>query len=713
MEKLTGGSQETGAAVVVSENGKGSHLVEVETKDAAPIIDGSALRMPSADFWPLNSRQGTIEVASVNWYAAARLAYSCMRYRATKLIEPPIWVSDEQDGEESWVKGAHPIEELLQRPNPDMSMSDLLELTSLYLDSTTGCVWHKVRDGAGRPARLYPYSGDELKVESALDDDGLPRIFGKFTLTVAGGRKKVVGPDDVVYFRNANPGDLHSSLPPLHAALARLRIERQLEAGIGHGLRNAVRVGSSIKFPDGVTLTPAQIEEYQRLLLVGYTEAVNRAKAMVTGNATYQTHDLALDGLSGGVLTEENEVAVCSCFQVHPAVVGARVGLIHSSDKHNMDAVVDMFYDIMALPTWSRWEDTLTVSLLRDFDPNPRHFLRFDKTRVRALKEDLSDKALVVDKLRPELDLDERRALLGYPAATPEQRDEITASQTAANPFAGLGKALTGKSLPPFIESKVTDRETLWKLRDSSVRKQEAAWLVAATKQLAKDRRAALALADETLKPGKAAAPGVETKGPPFGADPESVRRLIAALAEKLDIENAWSSIAKTQTSATARRAVRNAAAEVGLSFDVLQPGLSKYVTEHAADLVQGVGDTTRSALKDALKAGLEAGEDIPALRKRIEESGAFAPSRAELIARTEATTVTNNAGVASLSNWAAENESTVEKSWLATQDARTREEHAAMDGETVRIDDVFSNGLAAPGEPNCRCSLTYAIAEE
>lgn len=697
----------------------------VEKKDSAPIIDGSALRIPAADFWPLDGKQGTIEVASTNWYAAARLAYSCMRYRATKLIEPPLWVSDEADGEESWVKGAHPIEELLQRPNPDMSMSDLLELTSLYLDSTTGCVWHKVRDNGNRVARLYPYSGDEFKVESGPDADGVPRLFGKFTLTTAGGRKKEVGPEEVVYFRNANPGDLHSSLPPLHAAMARLQIEKRLEAGISHGLRNVVRPGSSLKFPDGVNLTPEQIDQYKILLQAGYTEAVNRAKALVTGNATFQTHDLSLDGLAGGVLTEENEVAVCGCFQLHPAVVGTRAGLIHSSDKHNMDAVVDMFYDIMALPTWSRWEDTLTVSLLREFDPNPRRFLRFDKSRIRALKDDIGEKAKTVVDLREELDLDERRAILGYPEATPEQRAEIEGAQARRTPTAvavpgkfDTPRTAAAKAHAAPLLAKVSERETLWKLRDSSVRGQELAWELACERQLRKDQAAALELADEILKPAKAAAPAIGTKAPPpppppFSADPESIRKLIAALAEKLDIENAWGPVAKELTNGTARRAVRSAATEVGLSFDVLQPGLSKYVAEHAAELVQGIADTTRSALRDALKAGLEAGEGIPDLRKRIEESGAFAPSRAELIARTETTTVTNAAGRESLSNWAAENDAKVFKQWLATQDDRTREEHAAMDGEEVEIDRLFSNGLLAPGEPNCRCSLIYRIAED
>jgi SPP1 gp7 family putative phage head morphogenesis protein len=59
-----------------------------------------------------------------------------------------------------------------------------------------------------------------------------------------------------------------------------------------------------------------------------------------------------------------------------------------------------------------------------------------------------------------------------------------------------------------------------------------------------------------------------------------------------------------------------------------------------------------------------------------------------------------------------------IEKTWLATDDERTRESHMLMDGETVPYDEEFSNGLMYPadenGDPsevyNCRCTMTTNI---
>lgn len=59
-----------------------------------------------------------------------------------------------------------------------------------------------------------------------------------------------------------------------------------------------------------------------------------------------------------------------------------------------------------------------------------------------------------------------------------------------------------------------------------------------------------------------------------------------------------------------------------------------------------------------------------------------------------------------------------IEKTWLATNDERTRESHMLMDGETVPYDEEFSNELMYPGDENgdpsevynCRCTMTTNI---
>jgi len=61
-----------------------------------------------------------------------------------------------------------------------------------------------------------------------------------------------------------------------------------------------------------------------------------------------------------------------------------------------------------------------------------------------------------------------------------------------------------------------------------------------------------------------------------------------------------------------------------------------------------------------------------------------------------------------------------LKKQWMATLDARTRDSHAKLDGETVATDKKFSNGCRYPADPegrpaevyNCRCTMIAEIED-
>lgn len=54
-----------------------------------------------------------------------------------------------------------------------------------------------------------------------------------------------------------------------------------------------------------------------------------------------------------------------------------------------------------------------------------------------------------------------------------------------------------------------------------------------------------------------------------------------------------------------------------------------------------------------------------------------------------------------------------VRRTWVDSDDSRVRPEHRAMDGETIRFGDTYSNGQTVPGDTdyNCRCVERYWIA--
>lgn len=87
--------------------------------------------------------------------------------------------------------------------------------------------------------------------------------------------------------------------------------------------------------------------------------------------------------------------------------------------------------------------------------------------------------------------------------------------------------------------------------------------------------------------------------------------------------------------------------------------------------------------------------------------------------ARTSITSAQNAGRMASYQQ-AEEMGIQMEKEWIATLDARTRDSHQQLDGERVPYDETFSNGLMYPADPkgepaevyNCRCTMRAIVAK-
>ena len=134
---------------------------------------------------------------------------------------------------------------------------------------------------------------------------------------------------------------------------------------------------------------------------------------------------------------------------------------------------------------------------------------------------------------------------------------------------------------------------------------------------------------------------------------------------------------------------------------------LSDWVLESArtqtATLVSQVTDTNRKLISEAIKQSMARGEDKAATMARIGKVISN-PVRAEMIAHTESV----NAYQGGLLGFGRET-GAKQKTYEALAGACPV--CSPLDGETVDIDDTFSNGVdRPPSHPRCRCTtwLTY-----
>ena len=156
----------------------------------------------------------------------------------------------------------------------------------------------------------------------------------------------------------------------------------------------------------------------------------------------------------------------------------------------------------------------------------------------------------------------------------------------------------------------------------------------------------------------------------------------------------------------------------VSTSFDMRNPLVTDYLDGFRDVKLVGINDTTASTIRDVVLRANEEGQGIDEIRRRIgavfDDAKGY---RAERIARTEAVGSANAANVAA---WQISG-LVDEKEWLAVPDDQTRESHSGMDGQKVKIDEVFTSPSGAttqgPGmfgipeeDINCRCTARPII---
>ncbi|MFF4179710.1 phage minor head protein [Streptomyces sp. NPDC001750] len=157
-----------------------------------------------------------------------------------------------------------------------------------------------------------------------------------------------------------------------------------------------------------------------------------------------------------------------------------------------------------------------------------------------------------------------------------------------------------------------------------------------------------------------------------------------------------------------------------------LPASLGSYVTstEH---LLRAVGDRLTEAAVAELAAGLDAGDDIDAIRSRLRalfsrDGSQLGATREERIARTESNRAWNAATLAAAEDLTGEERPLV-KQWECRRDPKVREAHDDADGQLRLLDEAFTVGGVAmryPGDPaappeltvNCRCILRLQRAE-
>ena len=302
----------------------------------------------------------------------------------------------------------HPVEKLLNAPNPQMHGSEYLwHVCSHLLLTGETYVW-KWRNRAGEIAELWPLPSSW--VTPVRDKQG--RIE-RYELFQGHGRSAVsAAPKDIFRGIFPNPSDPSAGLAPLQAAQRDVQTDEERSDYFIEMLSNSRQPGMIMYQPNG--WSEQEKMDARALVLNGLGRGQRGKPLFLSGEGSRVDMIDRMKELDWPGLSNLSETRICSAFGIAPILVGLRAGL-ENATYSNYVAAKRATYQSTLRPLWALLDRMHTKALLSDESPGgTRLEVYSDLTHIPALKEDedqLSERAINQFKAGL-IDLNEARALI-------------------------------------------------------------------------------------------------------------------------------------------------------------------------------------------------------------------------------------------------------------------------------------------------------------
>lgn len=556
-----------------------------------------------------------------------------------------------------------PLPLLLQRPNPEMTGFELVESLVSDLGLYDVAYW-LLAEVSGSPSgwELRPIPPSwvvQTKSATAFSVES-------YTLQMPNGKRTDVPADSMVVFHGWNPGKPKDGTSPIHALKLILEEQMQAWAYRTQVWKRGGRIGAYLSRPAGSSWSPEARDRFM---------AAWKSKFTGDGEDAGGTPILE-DGMTLGKLrfnareeewAEATKIAlstVAAVFHVNPVMVG----ILDNANFSNTKEFRKMLYSETLGPTLARLEDRINTFLVPRVSKTPGAYVEFNIQE--KLQGDFEEQAAVISTAvgRPWMTADEARSKFNMPALGGEAAQLVV----PLNVLIG-GQASPRDSAPkaaPRIEAKSAAR-----LKSADVNTDP--YVVAARQVLDRffKRQAASVLSE------------LGSKDPAWwdGARWDSE---LATDLFKLAATTA-TEIGKSQAESLGFRA-----------DDYDEARTLAFLKAVAATRAGAINATTRDRIQAALDAGTDPADVFDEAKSARTDSG-------------------SNAFVAAIAGFAVAEVGKQLAGDRATKTWNTggnpRASHAAMNGETVGIDDLFSNGMKWPGDVSggadevagCNCGLT------
>ncbi|MFI5263516.1 MAG: phage portal protein [Candidatus Kapaibacterium sp.] len=293
----------------------------------------------------------------------------------------------------------HPLEKLLRAPNPIFDLSDMLELSSQWLDATGNAIFLKVRNGFGDVSELWLLPALSFIIEKGADQ--LPAYYTFFPTNAK------IPASDIIHIKRS---DIRTAPFYGHAVLSDILDTAKTDSALRlyqqRFFDNDSVPRAVLKFPQGTVLTQEQMDEIRHAWEDRYQGAANASKLAILpdggelGPLTGTTKEIDF-AKSRAMLRD----AIREAFKVPKIALGDTDNVNFSNAETSYNVFLRDVVDY-ALNKFSR---ALTKQLAAEFDTSI--VIEHDNLIPEA-EEKLQVR---LQELKQSLTIDEQRAMLSLP----------------------------------------------------------------------------------------------------------------------------------------------------------------------------------------------------------------------------------------------------------------------------------------------------------
>ena len=614
---------------------------------------------------------------------------TCVDFLARNVAQLGLHVFRLAEGDDRERLRDHPLAKLIAKPNAWTTRYRLIEALMADLGVYYNAFWLKIRrpDGLGLlrvPPQFVSVKGDLVATEYVLDLGVAPRSFA---------------PADMVHFRGYSPLSSTVGLSPLETLRRVLAEEQAMGEYREYFWKNGARMYGIVQRPPqkelgGKEWSKDARERFRQEFEALYSGVTNSGRtAILEDGMTW--HEMSFDAqeseyLGARKLTREE---CARAYHIPLPMVGI---LDHATFSNIKEQHKNLYQDSLG-PWLAMIEQDIDLQLLPDLGDTDGVYVEFNIAEKLAGSFEEQTTSLQAAVGRPWMTANEARARLNLPRMEGDADELVTplnvlvggqASPQDSAPDATGAAALRLPAPHAHAHAQAEAKRgqidpTHPEMRDNYEEQHRRIMARAFERQREAVAGKVPASAGKVPEGKAKAGPTVDGIWDAARWNRElgnDLRRLAALTA------TAWG---------------ESVTEELGGEFDAER--MDEWIAENSRIAAEEINKATRDGLAAALR------DEAP--RAAVGALFALAISvRAPEIAISRVTTLSVFGA-----NEGARQGGLKSKTWQVNS-GNPRPEHASMDGETVGLDEYFSNGMRWPGDPmggaennsNCKCSVTF-----